>query len=314
MEFLDQTIRLGKTEIQVTPVGLGAWSWGDRMIWSYGRGYGDADIQAAYEASLEAGINFIDTAEAYGSGRSERLLGGFLASTQPAPVVATKFMPYPWRWTKGALAGALRRSLERLKLEQVDLYQVHWPWPPVPVETWAEALAEVVQQGLARAVGVSNYNEAQTRRANAVLAKRGVPLASNQVEYSLINRNVEFNGLLKTSQELNITLIAYSPLGMGVLSGKYGPDKPLPGIRGRRYNRAYLEKVEPLLRRMAEIGRAHDGKTLSQVAINWCMCKGSLPIPGAKNERQARENAGALGWRLSDAELEALDEASASLR
>jgi aryl-alcohol dehydrogenase-like predicted oxidoreductase len=284
------------------------------MIWSYGRGYGDADIQAAYEASLEAGINFIDTAEAYGSGRSERLIGGFLSGTQPPPVIATKFMPYPWRWTKGALAGALRRSLERLKLERVDLYQVHWPWPPVSVETWADGLADVVQQGLARAVGVSNYNEAQMRRAYAVLAKRGIPLASNQVEYSLISRNVEFNGLMKACQEFNITLIAYSPLGMGVLSGKYGPDKPLPGLRGRRYTRSYLEKAEPLLRRMGEVGRAHEGKTLSQVAINWCMCKGSLPIPGAKNERQARENAGALGWRLSDTEVASLDEISAGLR
>jgi aryl-alcohol dehydrogenase-like predicted oxidoreductase len=314
MELLDQMVTIGKTDIQVTLMGLGAWSWGDRMVWSYGSGYGDADIRAAFDASLEAGINFIDTAEAYGSGRSERLIGNFLAGSASPLVIATKFMPYPWRWTKGALSRALRRSLERLKLEKVDLYQIHWDWPPVSIETWADALADVVQQGLARAVGVSNYDEAQMRRANAVLAKRGVPLASNQVEYSLIHRHVEFNGVLKACQELNITLIAYSPIGMGVLTGKYGPDKPLPGFRGRRYNRAYLQKVQPLMSLIGEVGRAHDGKTSSQVALNWLMCKGVLPIPGAKNLHQARENIGALGWRLSESEVKALDEASANLR
>jgi aryl-alcohol dehydrogenase-like predicted oxidoreductase len=242
------------------------------------------------------------------------LIGNFLAGSASPLVIATKFMPYPWRWTKGALSRALRRSLERLKLEKVDLYQIHWDWPPVSIETWADALADVVQQGLARAVGVSNYDEAQMRRANAVLAKRGVPLASNQVEYSLIHRHVEFNGVLKACQELNITLIAYSPIGMGVLTGKYGPDKPLPGFRGRRYNRAYLQKVQPLMSLIGEVGRAHDGKTSSQVALNWLMCKGVLPIPGAKNLHQARENIGALGWRLSESEVKALDEASANLR
>jgi aryl-alcohol dehydrogenase-like predicted oxidoreductase len=206
MDQAEERVMLGKTGIEISALGLGAWAWGDRMIWAYGRGYSDADIRAAFDASLQAGVNFIDTAEVYGSGRSERLLGSFLPAADDRTaaqevVVATKFMPYPWRLSHGALPNALRNSLKRLNLERVDLYQVHWPFPPVSVETWAGVLADVVEQGLTRAVGVSNYSEAQMRRTYSVLAKRGVPLASNQVLYSLVNRKVELNGLLKTCQE-----------------------------------------------------------------------------------------------------------------
>jgi aryl-alcohol dehydrogenase-like predicted oxidoreductase len=308
-----QTVPLGKTSIQITPLGVGAWAWGDRMVWGFGRGYQEEDVRAAFETSLAAGINWFDTAEAYGQGRSERLLGSFLPSTSTPVVVATKFMPFPWRLSRGAFKQALRRSLKRLNLACVDLYQIHWPFPPVPVETWADALGDAVEAGLVRAVGVSNYNEGQMRRAYATLAKRGIPLASNQVEYNLINRKVESNGLLKVCQELGISLIAYSPLSQGVLTGKYTPEKPLPGLRGRLYSRALLEEVQPLIRQMREIGREHGSKTAVQVALNWVICKGALPIPGAKNARQAQENAGALGWRLSEAEVAALDESSAKM-
>lgn len=308
-----ESIPLGKTDIRITSLGIGAWAWGDRFVWSYGRGYGDEDIKAAFFTSLEAGITFFDTAEVYGLGRSERFIGNFLPEAKKPVVVATKFFPLPWRLSRGSLLRALRNSLQRLKLDKVDLYQVHMPYPPIPIETWAAALAEAVQIGLARAVGVSNYNEEQMRRAYTALAKRGVPLASNQVVYNLINRKIEFNGLLKTCEELGITLIAYSPLAQGVLTGKYTPDKPLPGIRGQRYSRSLLERVQPLIRLMHEIGNDHEGKTPAQVALNWVICKGAVPIPGAKNARQAQENVGAIGWRLSEAEVAALDETSVEL-
>jgi aryl-alcohol dehydrogenase-like predicted oxidoreductase len=305
------SIKIGKTELEIKPLGIGAWSWGDRMMWNFGRTHGEDDIRAAFETSLAAGINFYDTAESYGRGKSEIYLGKFLKGSGARVVVASKFMPYPWRLTKGALLRALEKSLKRLDLEQLDLYQVHWPFPPISVETWADGLADAVQSGLAGAVGVSNYNEDQMRRTYAVLAKRGIPLASNQVEYNLLNRRVEFNGLLSACGKLGITLIAYSPLAQGVLTGKYTPEKPLPGIRGRKYSHTLLEKIQPLIRRMHEIGREHDGKTPAQVALNWLICKGAVPIPGAKNARQAEENAAALGWRLTDKEVAELDEASA---
>jgi aryl-alcohol dehydrogenase-like predicted oxidoreductase len=184
----------------------------------------------------------------------------------------------------------------------------------VSIETWAEALAEAVQQGLARAVGVSNFSQDQMRRAYDVLEKRGVALASNQVEYNLLNRNVEHNGLLKACHELGVALIAYSPLAMGQLTGKYTPERPLPGIRGRRYPSSQLVKAQPLLHLMHEIGQEHSGKTISQVALNWVICKEALPIPGAKTAAQAAENIGALGWRLTEAEAAILDEASEKIK
>lgn len=308
-------IPLGKTDILVTPIGIGAWSWGDSVFWGYGRDYGETDVKAAFDISIEAGVNFFDTAEAYGQGHSETLLGQFLRDTplqpgKPPIIVATKFFPYPWRLWKASLKQALIGSLRRLQIEKVGLYQIHWPFPPVSIEAWATALADVFEEGLVEAVGVSNYNAQQMRRAQATLIKRSVLLASNQVEYSLINRKIEKNGLLDLCQDLGVCCIAYSPLGKGTLTGKYSPQNPLRGMRGRRYNSRFLSQIEPLIRLLREIGRAHDGKTPAQVALNWVICKGAIPIPGAKNIQQAQENVGALGWRLAEEEVSALDQAS----
>lgn len=304
---------LGNTGLSVPRLGIGAWAWGDRLVWGFGRGYTDADIRGAFQTSVQAGVNFFDTAEVYGSGRSERFLGAF-AKDSPSPVfIATKFFPFPWRLSKKELLRALQGSIKRLGLEQVDLYQIHNPVSPVSIETWAEALGEAVHQGLARAVGVSNFNRDQMRRAYDVLAKKGVSLASNQVEYSLVDRKVERDGLLELCHELGITLIAYSPIAKGLLTGKYSTENPLPGVRGLRYPKSILIKVQPLLHLMQEIGQEHDGKSISQVALNWVVCKEALPIPGAKTAAQATENIGAIGWRLTDAEVTALDEASQRL-
>ena len=260
MEFQEELVALGGTDLKVSSIGLGAWAWGDRVYWSYGRGYTDTDVRAAFDLGLQAGINWVDTAESYGSGRSERLLGEFIRGMQTPLLIATKFMPYPWRLRKSALHQALQKSLDRLGLKRVDLYQVHWPLPPVSIETWVDAIGEAVQAGLVQAVGVSNCNEDQMRRANAELEKRGIPLASNQVSYSLLDRKIERNGLLKACQELNVSLIAYSPLAQGVLTGKYSPERLLPGMRGRRYPRSLLERVQPLLRHMREIGQGYGGR------------------------------------------------------
>jgi aryl-alcohol dehydrogenase-like predicted oxidoreductase len=304
---------LGQSGVIVPQMGIGAWAWGDRLVWGFGKEYAEAEVREAFDASLEAGINFFDTAEVYGQGRSEKLLGSFLAQTDQPVRIATKFMPFPWRLRKKDLHHALRRSLDRLGLERVGLYQIHFPMPVLPVERWAEALAEVVEAGLVEAVGVSNYSEAQMRRTYSVLARRGIPLASNQVDYSLLNRRVERSGLLKACRELNVTLIAYSPLAQGILTGKYTPENPPGGVRGRRNSRTRLEQVQPLIGQLREIGQLNGGKTPSQVALNWCICKGTLPIPGAKNAKQALENAGALGWQLTEAEVAALDRASGHL-
>lgn len=310
---LSDRLRLGVTDVLVSPMGVGAWAWGDRLVWGYGRGYSQADLRAAFQASLELGVNLFDTAEVYGWGRSERLLGQFVREAGQQVKVATKFMPFPWRLHRRSVLTALRSSLDRLGLSRVDLYQIHSPFSPIPIETWMAGLAEAATAGLTRTVGVSNYNVEQTRRAHAALARRGVPLASNQVEYSLLNRQPERDGLITTCRELGITVIAYSPLGMGVLTGKYTPDSPPPGLRRRRANARYLARIQPLIALLREIGSAHGGKTPAQVALNWVLCKGALPIPGAKNAQQARENAAALGWQLTQDQVAALDEASEGL-
>jgi aryl-alcohol dehydrogenase-like predicted oxidoreductase len=312
---MEDLIPLGRTDIRISPVGLGTWQWGDRAMWSYGTTHTDRDIHEAFQRSVEGGINFFDTAEVYGKGRSEVLLGECLKEMAPAgsgapPVVATKFAPLPSRLGRGALLRALRASLARLGLERVDLYQIHFPFSVVPVPVWANALADAVEAGLTRSVGVSNYSAAQMRRAHEVLARRGIPLASNQVEYHLLNRKVERNGVLEACRELGVTLIAYSPLAKGLLTGKYTPENRPPGIRKYIVGRGKLGSIQPLLGLMREVGQAHQGKSPAQVAVNWLISKGTAPIPGAKNARQAQENAGATGWRLYASEIAALDEMS----
>lgn len=311
--MIEAPVQLGKTDIRIPPMGTGAWEWGDRFMWGFGREYGPRQVEESFHASLAAGIDFFDTAELYGNGRSEKFLGTLMPSTDRKVILATKFFPFPWRLTRGALQAALRASLKRLGRESVDLYQIHQPYPPNAPVFWAEALAEAAQRGLIRAAGVSNYNADWTRRTQAALARHGLPLASNQVEYSLLDRHIERDGTLGVCQELGVTIIAYSPLRKGVLAGKYTPAHPPAGPRGAMYNAGYLRRVEPLLNLLREMGEAHGGKTPAQVSLNWLICKGSMPIPGAKNARQVEENAGALGWRLTPEEIAKLDALSAPL-
>jgi aryl-alcohol dehydrogenase-like predicted oxidoreductase len=293
--------------------GTGTWAWGDRLFWDYGRGYNDDDLRAVFDASLKAGVDLFDTAEVYGQGRSETLLGRFIQESGQQVRVATKFMPFPWRLSRRSALKALRNSLKRLGRERVELYQIHRPFPPLKVETWVESLADLAQSGLIGAIGVSNYDRDQTQRSYDTLIRQGIPLASNQFEDHLLNRKIEKNGLLKHCHELGVTVIAYSPLGQGLLTGKFTPENPPKGVRSR-YGTKLLVKIQPLLKLMRQIGADHAGKTPGQVALNWVMCKGTFAIPGAKNRRQMEENAGALGWELTSDEIAALDEASDKVR
>jgi aryl-alcohol dehydrogenase-like predicted oxidoreductase len=250
-----------------------------------------------------------DTAEIYTAGSSETTIGRCIRESGRTPAILTKFFPFPWRWTKQAMRTALQRSLTRLQVPAVDVYLLHYPLPPVPVETWADALAEAAEAGLTRTVGISNCSPEQTRRVHAALAARGVVLACNEAEYSLLNRGPERSGLVAACRELGVTLVAYRPLAMGMLTGKYTAERPPRGMRALMYGRTRLAKLQPLLAVMRRLGDVR-GKTSSQVAINWLLCKGSLPIPGAKDPRQARENAGAMGWRLTPGEQSELEEAA----
>jgi len=291
-------------------IGAGTSAWGDTRAWRYGRTNRDADLKASFHSAIASGVRLFDTAEIYGFGRSESLLGRFIAETDQAVSIATKFFPYPWRVAGSQLLAALRGSLARLGVSQVALYQIHWPVGPRSPAFWMEPLAAAVAEGLVKEVGVSNYSASQMRAAFEQLAARGVKLASNQVEYSLLRRNVEFNGVLDACRELNVKLVAYRPLATGVLSGKYTPHAPPPGVRRLRFRRSLLSDLEPLITLLQELGRANGNRTTNQVALNWLICQGALPIPGAISAAQASENAGAAGWRLRPADVSTLSEAS----
>lgn len=322
MSTLPRTIHIGSSDLRVAPLGVGAWQWGDTMMWGFGRSYTQADAEAAFAASLEAGVTLIDTAEMYGQGKSERIVGECLRRAHAGQpnrqvVVATKFAPLPMRIGRRTVMRALDGSLQRLGVSQIDLYQVHWPFPIIPIEMLMDILADAVEAGKVRFIGVSNYSAEQMRRAHTALAKRGLPLVSNQVEYSLLNRAPEVDGVYAACHELNVTLIAYSPLAKGLLTGKYKPGTPPPGVRRwmPQYSGAALERIQVVTRTLARIGEAHGGKTPAQVALNWLLRQpGVLPIPGAKNASQAASNAGALGWDMSDDEADLLNQTSLEWR
>ncbi len=311
-----QTVTLGPKGPEVPALGLGTWSWGDSLFWQYGSAYGIDEVRAAFKTSLAAGVNFFDTAEVYGLGKSEELIGQFIQeamseSDTPA-IIATKYMPVPWRFSAQSVADALTASLKRLKRSSITLYQVHWPFDFfMSQKTLMNALADEVEQGRIKTIGVSNYSAKQMREAHSYLAQRGIPLAVNQVQYSLLHRDIETNGVMEAAQNLEMTILAYSPLAQGLLTGKYtvGSDLQPAGARklDPKFSKKGLQKIEPVLAALKSIGDTYD-KTPVQVALNWLICKGNvIPIPGAKNAKQAGQNAGALGWEMTDTECEQLD-------
>jgi aryl-alcohol dehydrogenase-like predicted oxidoreductase len=288
-------------------MAVGTWSWGNRTDW--GSSDGEQDSEQAFAASLRAGIRLFDTAERYGAGESERMLGRFIAGSREPVFVATKFSPLRSQWRPKHLRSSLDGSLKRLGIRKIDLYQIHWPTRFSSIGIWMEALADAASDGLIGAAGVSNYTPDQVRAASATLARRGLPLASVQVRFSLIHRTPERNGMLTLCRELGAALWAYSPLAMGILSGKYEAGALPAGQARQSITRARLDSLKPLTGLMREIGSGH-GKTPSQVALNWVIAKGAVPVAGARSGAQAAENAGALGWSLTEDEILSLEEAA----
>jgi aryl-alcohol dehydrogenase-like predicted oxidoreductase len=281
---------------------------------SYDSSLTEETIRQAWDASIDAGVSLFDTAEVYGSGESERIIGRLMAADPERAakvVLATKFMPSPWKLNvRGALLTALRSSVERLGVPKVGLYQIHGPISLRSHAALAEALAGAHQAGLVDAVGVSNYSVKETRSMAGELTKRGLRLATNQIEFSLLRRVPETSGLLATCAELGVVPLAYSPIGQGRLTGKYSAASPPPGKRG--FSAHPMEVVDKVVAELRAIGDKHGGRLPSQVALNWIIAKGAVPIPGAKNRQQAEENAGALGWSIDGDDLERLDRVALS--
>ncbi len=305
-------ITFAGSRIETAPFGVGTWAWGDADTWgmgTYDPAVNEATIAEAFEASIEAGITFFDTAEVYGNGESERIIGRLLGANPGVRddlVIATKFMPMPQKLNVvGAVRKSLEASLGRLGVDQVELYQIHGPTSLRSPAALAEALARVHSDGLVRAVGVSNYSEREMTRIHRELDKRGMRLASNQIEFSLLRRQPETSGLLAACKRQGVIPIAYSPIGQGRLTGKYSAVNPPPKVR--TFSAHPMEQVDRVVGQLRLIGDEHDGRTPAQVALRWIIQKGAVPIAGAKSAEQARQNAGALGWTLSDREMATLD-------
>jgi aryl-alcohol dehydrogenase-like predicted oxidoreductase len=295
---------LGRSGIAVSPLGVGT------NRWMHGRN--DEAVSRAFAASLDAGTDFFDTAEVYGFGRSERLLGACLRQDGRPAVVASKFAPYPTRLSRGQFLRAVDRSLSRLGVQTIDLYYVHFPFTLLGVERLMDLMAQAVEAGKIRAVGVSNFSAGQMRRAAAHLSQYQIPLAANEVHYSVLHRKPEVNGVLEACRELDVALVAYRPLAGGRLMAGARPG-PAAASRGKHETAGKDPQV--LLQTLAGIAQRH-GCSAGQVALNWLLRRDDhvIPIPGATKAGHAQENAGALGWQLTDEEFAAIDQASAPRR
>ncbi|MEI8257452.1 MAG: aldo/keto reductase [Deltaproteobacteria bacterium] len=311
--------RLGRTDLEISPVGLGCWQFseGKGLVGGYWPAL-PADVTREVVAkSLANGVNWFDTAEAYGNGRSESSLAAALRANGKKNgdvLVATKWWP-AFR-TAASIRATIGTRLECLEGFGIDLHQVHQPMGWSSVEAEMDAMASLVAEKKIRSVGVSNFDAARMRRAHAALARHGLPLASNQMKYSLLDRRIESRGVMAAAKELGVTIIAYSPLEQGLVTGKFHDDpsrlKTLSAGRRFALTRRGLDKSRPLVDVLRAIATARDVGP-AQVALAWMIqFHGDtvVVIPGASSPRQAELNALAMGITLTAEELRRIDEAS----
>ncbi|MEL7008193.1 MAG: aldo/keto reductase [Cyanobacteria bacterium J06648_1] len=308
-------------ELVLPQMGCGTWAWGNRLLWSYDESM-DSQLQSVFNLCVNNGITLFDTGDSYGTGKlngqSEKLLGRFegeyTGANQERICLATKLAAYPWRLTAKSMVKAAKASAERMG--RVDLAQMHWstanyfPWQE---EQLLDGLGDLYEQGLVKGIGLSNYGTKRLKRIHAKFSRRSIPIKTLQVQYSLLSTYpITELGIKETCDELGIKLIAYSPLCLGILTGKYSDRQTYPkGLRGLLFRRLVPE-AKPLLDCVEEIAN-HRSKTMAQVAINWCIAKGAIPIPGAKNIAQAEDNIAAKNWLLDAGEIEELDRAAARI-
>lgn len=312
---------LGYSDLALSAIGLGCWQFseGRGLVGSFWNALPQDTANEIVAASLAGGINWFDTAEVYGNGRSEAALARALTTAglkDGDTVVATKW--WPLLRTARSITATIEKRRARLRPFSIDLYQVHQPFSLSSVDAQMNAMADLVARRLVRTVGVSNFSVERMQAAHAALAGRGISLVSNQMPYSLLDRRIETNGVLAAARKLNVTIIAYSPLAQGLLTGKFHTDPGL--IRTRRgprkwmpaFRRDGLGRSRPVVAALEEIAAAL-GATPAQVALAWLVQFHSpivVAIPGASSVRQARENTGALRLELTGPELARLDEVS----
>jgi aryl-alcohol dehydrogenase-like predicted oxidoreductase len=321
MENKVKKIRLRDTNIEVTPIGLGVWQFAgghgfNKYIWSE---IATETMNGIVKAALDGGINWFDTAEAYGGGRSERNLATGLKAagkTDDEVIIADKWFPL-FKFA-GSIKRTIDKRLEALDGYSIDLYQVHQPWSFSTKKAQMNAMADLVEEGKIKAVGVSNFSKKKMIKAYDALKDRGLPLISNQVHYNLLHRSIEKNGTLEAAKELGIKIIAWSPLEQGVLTGKYHKDpslmKNLTFVRRRIFPniKKQTKKTEALMDVIEEIAQAHE-VTPSQIALNWLINFHKdtvLAIPGASKIHHVEQNVGTMYFKLSKDEMDRIDEIS----
>jgi len=285
---------------------LGTIAWGDEK-YGFNKSYRETDLIAAYSRARRAGINFFDTAEVYGykslkyEQSSEHILSRCALGDEGDDddvVVGSKVFTIPWtnallgggfRLGKDALVQAGKDSVKRMN-RPMDLWSIHFPFPSFSQEVLMSALEESLDLGLTKAVGVSNYNKEQLEKAYDILDKRGIPLASNQIEYSILNRKPEKDGLLQSCKDRDVKVVAYSPL--------------------KALKTTEIEEKYVIMNKLCDfIGQVNSGgKSSVSVMLNYCIAKGTIPIPGAKNAEQIKDFEDAMGWTLDEESLLTIDE------
>lgn len=307
--------KLGKSEIKITPIGMGAWQFSEGksftgLIWSP---LSKAMTNKIIETAVAEGINWFDTAEMYGGGKSEEALAAGLQHAEIADKnirIATKW------WPLFRFARNIKKTIEERKAKlnpyTIDLYQVHQPWSFSFTSSEMDAMADIADDGHIRSIGVSNFNASKMESAYEHLDARGYPLVSNQVKYSLLDRSIERNGILDKAKELGMTIIAYSPLEMGLLTGKFHDNPELLDDRPifRRWSlRRKTSNTQDLIDLLKQIGEELEA-TPTQVALNWLISyhENVVVIPGASKPKHVEQNAGAMRINLTTEQLNAIEE------
>ena len=312
---------LGRTNMMVTPIGLGCWQFSkqNNLAGKFWPTLEDELINKVVKLSLEGGLNWFDTAEIYGKGASEKALSKALqaAGTKPGEVlIATKWWPI-FRFASN-ITQTIDERIEALSPYPIDLYQIHQPWGFSNEKSEVAAMAELFKMKKIKYIGVSNFSAQKMKNSWEVLDKKGIPLASNQVPYSLLNRKIETNGTMAMAKQLGISIIAYSPLAQGMVTGKFHDNPELLKNIGLRkhtslFKPAGIEKTRPVINLVKELAAKYN-VTTSQVALNWLVNYNGntvVAIPGATKESHVKENTGALSFRLSDEDMQKLDKESA---
>lgn len=312
------TVRLGESDIWISPIGLGTWqfSQGHGLVGKFWPRLDGALILSIVKEALNHGIDWFDSAEVYGGGRSEEVLGEALRELKvsfDSVFIATKWWPLLRSATHLEQSVPIRRAA--LGQWPIMLYQIHQPYSRSTIDQQMESMARLLDRGLIKHAGVSNFSLRQMLKAHRALKSHGHRLVSNQVRYHLLDRRMESNGILAAAEDLGMSIIAYSPLAQGLLTGKFHENNRVPwGMRklDPHFGLAYINRTRPLINALQAIAEAYQ-VTPGQVALNWIIARPGgriLAIPGATRVSQAAQNADAMGWRLSTSDRQALDHES----